>query len=96
MDEIISSKSIEHDKQTLVNYPGDEGLETEAESFKKVAVPRLAATMQAIRKRIEIPFNAMENAAVSLEKDVQEKFSKLFGQTGAEDGEGAGGGEAAQ
>ena len=39
MDEVISSKSIEHDKQTLVNYPGDEGFETEAESFKKGAVP---------------------------------------------------------
>ena len=53
--------------------------------------------MQAVRKRLEAPLNNLENGAVSLEKDVQEKFSKLFGQSGAGDGGGAsGGGEAGQ
>jgi len=44
--------------------------------------------MQAVRKRLEVPLNKLENGAVHLEKDVQEKFSKLFGQSGAGDSEG--------
>ncbi|MFC2000098.1 hypothetical protein ACFLXE_05005 [Chloroflexota bacterium] len=54
--------------------------------------------MQSVRKRLEAPLNKLENATVSLEKDVQDKFSKLFGGSvnGAGGGEGASGGEAGQ
>jgi len=98
LDEAISSKSIEHDKQTLSTYPGDEAFESQAESFKTIAVPRLAATMQAVRKRLEAPLNKLEDGAVHLEKDVQEKFSKLFGGSVSEAGDGgrADGGEGGQ
>ena len=53
----------------------------------------LAATMQAVRKHLEAPLNKLENGAVHLEQDVQEKFSKLFGESVSEvgDGEGADG-----
>jgi len=49
--------------------------------------------MQAVRKRIASPLSKLENGAVSLEKDVQDKFSKLFGGSVSEagDGEGASG-----
>ncbi|MFC2000797.1 hypothetical protein ACFLXE_08630 [Chloroflexota bacterium] len=52
--------------------------------------------MQAVRKPLEAPLNKLENATIHLEKDVQEKFAKLFGGSldGEGDGEGAGGGEA--
>ena len=48
-----------------------------------------------MRKRLEAPLNKLENGVVTLEKDVQEKFSKLFGQSGsgAGDGEGASNGD---
>ncbi|MFC1999974.1 hypothetical protein ACFLXE_04355 [Chloroflexota bacterium] len=46
--------------------------------------------MQAVRKRLEAPLNKLENGAVSLEKDVQDKFSKLFG--GSVSGTGGDGG----
>ena len=54
--------------------------------------------MQSVRKRIASPLNKLENGAVTLEKDVQDKFSKLFGGSVSEarDGEGAGGGEGGQ
>ncbi|MFC2000103.1 hypothetical protein ACFLXE_05030 [Chloroflexota bacterium] len=55
--------------------------------------------MQVVKKRLEVSLNKMENGAVYLEKDVQEKFGKLFGGSVSEagDGEGAsGGGETAQ
>jgi len=55
--------------------------------------------MQSVRKRLEAPLNKLENVAVMLEKDVQEKFSELFGGPVSEagDNEGAsGGGEAGQ
>ncbi|MFC2000628.1 hypothetical protein ACFLXE_07760 [Chloroflexota bacterium] len=71
--------------------PGDEGFEDQAESFKTVAVPRLAATMQSVRKKLEAPLNKLENGAVHLEKDVQEKFAKLFGGSVSESGDGEGG-----
>ena len=50
----------------------------DAESFKKVAVPRLAATMQAVRKRLGAPIHAVENAAVSIEQDIQKKVDGWF------------------
>jgi len=51
--------------------------------------------MQEVRKHLGAPLNKLENGTVSLEMDVQEKFSRLFGQSGAGDGEGAStGGEA--
>ncbi|MFC2000164.1 hypothetical protein ACFLXE_05355 [Chloroflexota bacterium] len=70
------------------------GCEVEAESFKKVAIPRLAATMQAVRERLETPLNKLEDSTVSLGKDVQEKFANLFGGSVSEagDSEGASGG----
>jgi len=46
---------------------------------------------QAARKRLEAPLNKLENATVSLEKDVQDKFSKLFGGSVSEAGESEGG-----
>ena len=65
------------------------------DKFKTVTLPWLARTLQSVRKRLEAPLNKLENATVSLEQDVQEKFSKLFGQPGAGDGERASeGGEA--
>ena len=66
------------------------------DKFKTVTLPWLARTLQSVRKRLEAPLNKLENATVSLEKDVQEKFSKLFGgsvsEAGKGDGEGASGG----
>ena len=82
---------------TITTYPGDEGFQTDAEGFKKVAMPRLASTMQSVRKRLGAPLNKLENATVSLEQYAQKKFSKLFSQSGEGDGEGASEGcEAAQ
>jgi len=55
--------------------------------------------MQAMRKRLEAPLNKLENVAVHLAEDVQDKFAKLFGGLVSEagDNEGAsGGGEAGQ
>jgi len=43
-----------------------------------------------MRKRLKAPLNKLENGAVTLEKDVQEKFAKLFG--GSVDGDGKSGG----
>jgi len=65
--------------------------------FRKLVLPQLARTMQSVRKRLAVPIHVIENATISLEQDVQEKFSKLFGQSGAGDGVGASeGGEASQ
>ncbi|MFC2000845.1 hypothetical protein ACFLXE_08875 [Chloroflexota bacterium] len=47
--------------------------------------------MQAVRKRLEAPLNKLENVAVYLEKDVQEKFAKLFGGSVSEAGDGESG-----
>ena len=88
---------VEHKKQTLTTYPGDEGFQADAEGFKKVAMPLLASTLQSMRKCIAAPLNKLENATFSLEQGVQEKFSQLFGQTGAGDSGGASeGGEGGQ
>ena len=39
---------------------------------------RFAATMQAVRKRLGAPVNAVENAAVSIEQDIQKKVDNWF------------------
>ena len=44
--------------------------------------------MQAVRKRLEAPLNKLENGAVTLEKDVQDKFANLFGGSVSEVGDG--------
>ncbi|MFC2000807.1 hypothetical protein ACFLXE_08685 [Chloroflexota bacterium] len=75
-------------------YPGDKGFRTEAELFKTIAVPRLAATMQSVRKKLGVPLNKLENATVHLERDIQDKFSKLFGGSVSEAGDGEGDGGA--
>jgi len=51
--------------------------------------------MQEVRKHPGVPLNKPENGAVHLEKDVQDKFRKLFGGSVSEagDGEGALGGD---
>jgi len=81
-NKVLQSGKIDHEKQTLTTYTGDEGFEAGAESFKKLAVPQFTRTLQSLRNRPGVPLNKLENATVSLEQDVQEKFSKLFGQPG--------------
>ena len=44
-------------------------------------MPLRASTLQSMRKCIAAPLNQLENATFSLEQGVQEKFSKLFGQS---------------
>jgi len=46
--------------------------------------------MQVVRKRLEVPLNKLEDGAVHLEKDVQDKFAKLFGGSVSEAGDGEG------
>ena len=62
---------------------GDEGFQAEAESFKKIAMPRLASTLQSMRKCIGAPLNKLGNATVSLEQDVQEKFQQAVRSDGS-------------
>ncbi len=50
----------------------------------------MVATMRSVRKRLEAPLNKLENGAVHLEKDVQDKFAKLFGGSVSEAGDGEG------
>ena len=55
-----------------------------------MAVPLLAATMRTVTKSLEAPINELENGAVNLEKDVQDKFTKLFGVSVLKVGDGEG------
>jgi len=83
--DVIYSKKIDHERQTLINYPGSEGFEAESESFRTVAVPHLVATLQALRKRLGAPLNKLENATASIEQDIQKKVDNWFSQHQAAD-----------
>jgi len=39
---------------------------------------RFAAAMQALRKRLGAPIHAVENAAASIEQDIQKKVDNWF------------------
>ncbi|MFC1944831.1 hypothetical protein ACFLX5_05025 [Chloroflexota bacterium] len=43
-------------------------------------MPQIAKTIRAVRERLGVPIDALENAAISVEQDVQHRLAEWFGR----------------
>lgn len=78
LDRVLKTKRVEHIKDTITVYPGDESFNLE--EFKKIALPQLSRTFQAIRERIGLPNNVLENVTSAFEQDAQQVLDTLLSQ----------------
>ncbi|MFC1945013.1 hypothetical protein ACFLX5_06040 [Chloroflexota bacterium] len=77
---LTSRKRIELEAKRVETYPDDPSFDLSR--FRAIALPLFSQSLQALRNRLAVPADALEDTAISIERGLQNKITEWFGRPG--------------